>query len=357
MPKQFPSLTDKMEYLLNDIIASLGQLPVEQRVFLFGPPDEEDMEWVLGTACYITMEYIKYAFDYDDPEYSLRHFRKGKNDTDDERMRQSRVVEYVLKYKKRELDLLGVELPPDHKFANVSMDDIESKLKGHRLTEMDYFEQQNIHDLDIIKAIVQNRIGSAKKISNVRFQEIFAQYDAFIEDINAKSKYSDKDMVFFSIALFTLEWHYPIELFYNIACIMEEDDIQEINQSDLVLLSGNVEVESMYYGWVSTQSRMIKERLFISDLLFNRETPLVVKDGLLSLIKEIIALAVHYKESLHSKGEMKYIDWFRTESSISDWASFFRYYDVFSIWKKKEWTPKRIQNMRKLFQLTSLEKL
>lgn len=357
MPKQFPLLTDKMEYLLKDIIASLGQLPVEQRVFLFGPPGEEDMEWVLGTARYIIMEYIKYAFDYDDPEYSLRHFWKEKNDTDDERMRQSRIIEHVLKYKKREIDLFGAEVPPNQKFANVSMDDIESKLKGYRFTEMNYFEHQNIHDLDIIKAIYLNRIGSAKKISNARFQEIFDQYDAFVKDIMTKSKTNNKDMVFYSIAFFTLEWHYPIELFYYIACVMEESGIQEIDKSNLVLLCGNVEIESMYSGWVATQSRMVKERLRFADLLFRKETPLLVKEELISMIKEIIALVVYYKESLYSEGEMKYIDWFRIESSVSDWASFFRYYDVFSIWKKKEWTPKRIQNMRKLFQLTSLEKL
>ena len=97
-----------MEYLFLGIVASLGQLPVEQRAFLFGPPDEVDMEWVFRTACYITMEYIKYAFDYDDPEYSLRHFRKGENDTDDERMRQSRITEYVLKYKKKSWNFWGV---------------------------------------------------------------------------------------------------------------------------------------------------------------------------------------------------------------------------------------------------------
>ena len=357
MPKQFPLLTDKMEYLLKDIIASLGQLPVEQRVFLFGPPYGEDMEWVLGTAFYITLEYIKYAFDYGDPEYSLRHFIKGENDTDDERVRQSRIIEYVLKYKKREIELSGDVLLPDHKFANVSMDNIESKLKGYRLTEMNFFEQQNIHNLEIIKAIVQNRIGYAKRIKNERFIEMFDQYDAFIEDIIAKSKKSDKDMVFYSLALFTLEWHYPIELLYYIACIMEETDIQEINQSDLVLLCGNVEIESLYSGWVATQSRMVKERLLFVDPLFRKGMPDSEKEELKSLIKEIIALVVHYKESLYCKGDIKYIDWFRTESNVSDWASFFRFYDIFSIWEKKEWTPKRIRNMRKLFTLITLEKL
>ena len=74
MSKNFPELTDKMEYLFTDIIGSLGQLPIEQRGYLFGYEDEEDIEWIMGMACYITMEYIKYAFDYDDPTYSLRHF-------------------------------------------------------------------------------------------------------------------------------------------------------------------------------------------------------------------------------------------------------------------------------------------
>ena len=40
-------------------------------------------------------------------------------------------MKYVLKYKKREIDLSGVELPPEHKFADVSMDDIGKKIKGH----------------------------------------------------------------------------------------------------------------------------------------------------------------------------------------------------------------------------------
>lgn len=356
MQKFSSQFTDKMDYLFKDIIASLGHLPMEQRGFLFGYEGEEDMEWVLGMAGYITMEYIKYSFDYADPEYSLRHFRK-ENDTDDERMLQSRTMKYVLKYKKREIDLSGVELPPEHKFADVSMDDIGKKIKGHRLTEMNYFEHQNIHDLDLIKAIVENRIGYAKKVSNSRFQDIFSQYDAFIEDMIINSKNSDSEMVFYSLAYFTLEWHYPIELFYLIARIMEENDIDEVNQSDLILLCGNVKIESMFTGWASTQSRMIRERMFLAEVLFDKETPSHVKEELRNLIKELIVLGVQYKETVYCDDGTMYKDWFRTESSVPDWASFFRYYDIFSIWERKEWTPKRTQNMRKLFTATSLRKL
>ena len=69
------------------------------------------------------------------------------------------------------------------------------------------------------------------------------------------------------------------------------------------------------------------------------------------LIKEVIVLGVHYKELIESMDGDLYKDWFRKESSIEDWASFFRVYDIFSIWEKKEWTRQRIQNMRYLFDL------
>ena len=45
------------------------------------------------------------------------------------------------------------------------------------------------------------------------------QYDMLIELLIERSKLSDSDMVFASLALFTLEWHYPIEMFYMLACI------------------------------------------------------------------------------------------------------------------------------------------
>ena len=58
----------------------------------------------------------------------------------------------------------------------------------------------------------------------------------------------------------------------------------------------------------------------------------------------------------YHKGE-PYKEWFRKESSMEDWASFFRYYDLFGIWQRKEWTGKRIRYMRKLFDMVLLPKI
>lgn len=62
--------------LCKDIITSIIQLPSEQKGYIFGYDGEEDTEWVVAVAEYIIFEYIKYSFDYDDPEYPLSHFLK-----------------------------------------------------------------------------------------------------------------------------------------------------------------------------------------------------------------------------------------------------------------------------------------
>lgn len=95
MSRLFPDFTDKMEYLFMDIVASLGQQPIEVRDNLFCLNGEDDMECVVGFAGYITMEYIKYAFDYCNPEFPLSHFYKQIEDSDSERMLQSRTMKYA----------------------------------------------------------------------------------------------------------------------------------------------------------------------------------------------------------------------------------------------------------------------
>lgn len=306
------------------------------------------MEWVIAVANYITLEFIKCSYDYSDPEYPLRHFLRDADDS--ERMLQSRIVKWVMKYKKKELER-DLNLPPNHKFANIDMDTIEQKLKGYRFTEMNYFEHQNIHDLEVIKAIVEKRIGSAKKVSNPRFEDMFEQYDNMVEELISRSNNSDHDMVFASLALFTIEWNFAIETLFHIACIMEENGLKEVNQHVLGLLIGEVWIESQFGGSVMTESRMVKERRYVLDYIFNEEIDPYSKKAMMDLIKEILVIGVHYKEFYQTNEGEPYKEWFRKESTEEDWASFFRYYNLFDIWQKKEWTRKRIQNMRLLLDL------
>jgi len=348
--KLLPELTDKMDMLYRDIYASLGQLPVEQKSYLFGFDGYEDYDCIDMVAGYITLEFIKYSYDYADLEYPLRHFFKNKED-DSERMTQSRNMNYVLKYKKREIEEKGGSIPENHKFACTDMKTIGKKLKGHRLTKMNYFEQQKILELELIKSIVERRIISSKKVSNTRFQEMFSQYDEFVCSLIEQSKKSDEDMVFASLALFTFEWHYPVETFYELACFMEKEGIYTLNQEMLFLICGWVRIKSKFGGCFETDSRMVKERRFINTYLFREDADEFRQKSLMDLIQEILVLVAKYRESIVTDEGDLYKDWFRKESNMTDWASFFRFYDIFSIWQKKEWTGVRIRNMRYLFDM------
>ena len=333
-----------------DIIASLGQLPEEKKIYFFDDCGEPDMFWVNIIARCITVEFIKYSYDSQDPVYSLRHFLGDADDS--ERMLQSRIMQYVLKYKKKELSENNVVITENHKYANLEMDSIGQKLKGHRLTAMNYFEHQNIHDLELIKSIVEKRIGSVKKVSNTRFIDIFEQYDKMIESLIERSKKSDEDMVFASLAMFTFEWHYPIEFFYCISCMMEENNTNTIDLPLLTLLCARLDnLESIFGGNASIDSRMVIERFVFLPQLIESNQNYNDKVVLMDLIKEILILIAQYKEIVPSTEGELYKEWFKKESNMADWASFFRYYNIFQIYENKDWTKTRIHNMRMLLDL------
>ena len=126
--------------------------------------------------------------------------------------------------------------------------------------------------------------------------------------------------------------------------------LDSINHDALVLLCGYVNIESRFGGWFATESRMIKGRIIVSPVLFGKEVDAITRETMKDLLKEILVLVTKYNELVEVKDGRLCKDWFREESSLADWASFFRFYDVFSIWHKKEWTPKRIPKMRYLFE-------
>ena len=355
MGNSFLDMTPKMQELYMDIMASLGQLPEEIKSYIFGIDEEEDMDWVLLVTNYIIMEYIKYSYDFDDPEYSLRHFLKDSDNYDSERMLHYRIMQYVLKYKKREMDMHPGVI--EGKYMNLDMDNIKQKLDGYRLTEMNFYEHESLYKVELFRIITEKRVTSAKKIPNKRFIEMFEEYDKLVEDLIERSKKSDYDMVFASIAFFTLEWRYGIETYYYVACIMEELKTKEFDRDVLVLLCGGLELESRFGGWAKTDRGLIKERFFFIDYFFNENVHLFNKDTLFDMIREIICLGVRYKEGITSIDGDLYKEWFRKESGISDWASFFRYYNIFDIWEKKEWTNARIRNMRHILDTMIIPKI
>ena len=54
------------------------------------------------------------------------------------------------------------------------------------------------------------------------------KYDKLVEKLVAKLDGDDEDVIFATLALFTLEWKYNVELFYNCAVEAEKNNIKEV---------------------------------------------------------------------------------------------------------------------------------
>lgn len=342
-------MTKKMKQIYEALVESLLSLPLSQNLYVFGGPEELDPSFIDLVASYIIFEYIKYAYDTNDKVYPLRHFLIEK--TDDERMLQSRILKYVLKYKKEEIKKLHIKLPEGHKYSEADMRTIARRLEGYKITKMNFYEHQNIHDLEIIKVIVENRIISAKKIPNNRLIEMFDQYDSLVNSLFKRAKNDDEDLVFATIAFFNLEWRYPIEILYRISKLMERNNQQTINENDLALLCSFIRVESRFGGWYTGDSRMIKERITTFLGMFYCDLSPDFYEEMRNLIKEIFVLGIQYKELMRTEDGELYKDWFQNNTSVKDWASFLKEYNLFAIWQKKEWTNKSIKNMRYLISV------
>lgn len=294
----------------------------------------------------IMMELIKSAYNETEPKASLRSYVEGDDkDSDDIRMRNQRMLKYAQHYRNLEYEnqvkTMGgghPDLLPD------DMTGIENKLAGHKLTPMQFFEISTMADNPVLKAIISKRICSVKKISNAAFIELMTEYDRLTQSLVDRL---EDERVFATIALFTLEWKYDVELFYACAVEAEKHKCKEVRTDDISLLCSDCSLPRAYNmtQTLHTQSRFIKKRMDLVPLLY---------DG-----TDLEYLTLKFMAYHNLRYEVKYtftvnnvpfVTIFKNTTTPEDWAEYLRQnYDIKSIYIKKEWTPARIRYMRKLF--------
>lgn len=167
-----------------------------------------------------------------------------------------------------------------------------------------------------------------------------------------RSKKSDEDMVFASIAFFTFEWRYAIEFYYRVAKYMIEFNVEAFDFYTTYLMTGTFQFESMFRGTIGTDSRFLKDRIELIPVFFDEDVDPMTMDYLKRKYIELLALKTVFMDMPCSEGGM-YIDWFSNNTDISDLASFFRDYDVFQIWQPKTFNNKTIKTMRYVLETSS----
>ena len=296
----------------------------------------------------ILMELIKYAYDSTQEEHSIRYYLNRADElTDDVRMKYSRLMKISNDYKEKELDFFernfGFAVEKDRPPKMQSIDD---KLEGYLLSEMKFFEITNIGDLELIKAVINHRLDSSKKVSNKRFREIVEQYDKMVISLMEQSQESDEKMVFNSLAYFSLEWKYAFDFIYDCAVSMRGSNISKGEEAftKIGILLGYRVVESILGISVSSDSRMVGYREKLIPLFFDDER-------LTFRYSEFLSLMVTVKEKVcHEGTPIK--QWFTENTDVHDWASFLREYDVFRhARQKKDLTNQVIRNMRAIISV------
>lgn len=296
--------------------------------------------------CFI-MELIKDAYFETEPKQSLRASRG--TDADDVRMRDSRYAAYAQHYRKLQFNHIkndiGIEiqelLPDD-------MSDMKKKLEGHKFTEMQYFELNTIASHPLLKAIVSKRICDVKKISNTAFLDYMRDYDELTKGLSSKLEGSDDDVIFATIALFTLEWKYNVELFYSCAVNAENRSSQDVPIQKVAALCAELSIPLPpdFTERLHTESRFILHRMNLVPSIYDGSNWDEIEDKLYHYftIRYYLKQIVIHKWSL--------LDYFCRITTRKQWADFIReHYDMRKIYTPKEWTSKRIRYVRNLYRV------
>ncbi len=193
-----------MGYSMIEMIDNrLDQLFPQRDLYTFSPFSVEDLR------DNIIMFIIKDAYAESERKKSLRANRGTDSDAD--RMRDSRNIAYAQHYRNLQYERIKEEI--GEQISELLPDDISSmgdKIVGHKLTEMQYFELNTMADHPLLKTIISKRICDVKKVSNDTFVDYMDDYDQLVSELINKLDGHDADVIFATIALFTLEWKYNV---------------------------------------------------------------------------------------------------------------------------------------------------
>lgn len=330
-----------MGYTMTEFIDHrLDYFFLDRRAYSFSPFAIDDLR-----DC-ILMEIIKGAYEEMAEGKSLRSWRE--NDKDDQRMQDSRNMKYAQHYRdlwyKQIKDDTGISTP---ELLGDDVSTMAGKLEGHKISEMQYFELKTMEKYPICKAIVSRRICDVKKISNATFREYMEQYDGLVKELSARLDGDDEDVLFATIALYTLEWKYQIEFFYACTEEAEKSETAEIPKQRISILCADLRVlDDASHVMIHTHSRFLLHRQsLIPDIYYADEDTWDMINT--KIWRYFIARHNIENEIVHKWSLPEY---FATHIPRSRWAEFLReHYDIRAMYHQKEWTNKRIHYMRSLY--------
>lgn len=288
---------------------------------------------------------IKNAYDQYLPKDSIRSYLElNTSSTDSQRARYSRLIKYAQYYR----DVQNEEIKEifgesSKELENRDMSKTENKMTGYSINKMQFFELDTMGNIKLLKSIASQRICDVKKVSNTEFKEMMDEYDKLVEELLRKLEGSDEDILFSTIALYTLEWKYNVELFYSCSVEAEMKHTKDIPEDRIGILCSVFQLPT---GSL-IESRFVLNRLKVVPYVYNADTTewekIWYKYGLY-----LNAADVYTKGELGDMITMEKA--YAKKFDIHEAAEYIKKnYDIRKMYKKKEWASARIKYVRNLY--------
>lgn len=130
---------------------------------------------------------------------------------------------------------------------------------------------------------------------------------------------------------------------------MEQLEVKEVDKNFFSILCARMTIQSFLGCEVGIDSRMIKPRQNMIDVLVPAD--LKWSDEIefdQRCYAELLVIMAQLNNGIKLANGNTLREQFAKETTMEDWASFFREYDIFAVWNKKELSSVRIRNMRKI---------
>lgn len=355
-------LTPKMHKIADDIgeiIISSYEEEYLGVLFSCGLTIEDVIFQVLVVCC-------RYAYLVNAEKHPLSFYIEQEGlEMDLARKKHQRIKEYVQKKDKMLNESLQDSLGDTFRSPEFDLVRKKNRFPEYEFSVFQYWESNNIHDMELVKSIVERRITTSKKVKDERFRAIAADYDYAVENMKANYGKGPECTVFSSIQFFTLQTKYAFDFLYEIAVRMEELKIKEFPDMHdrLMAVAGSYKCTSslpdLCPGAAADCDRKIEYPLIIQrQHLVNK----IVSDPeggdidlILGTFIEASVLANAVRSHMHIGG-LRLPLCVAQETKIEDWASVFEMYNVFRMFvPHKEWTDNRIKAVRKMYDLVSID--
>ncbi len=294
-------------------------------------------------------EGIKKAYDnYAEKKSVRQHILDRGLDEDNDGRKLSRIHKYVQYYRDfQNSRLIARGTNGSEELVGKDMEDFESRIEGHEISDMNFYEMNNMLELPLLKKIIGKQIGDSKKVSNGKFVEYMDGYDKEMNRL-FDSMGTPEEILFNTEAFFTCEWKYPIGTVYQIVLEAEKRGYPEFNVEQIKFILGEINIvptTEWYPKVVTTECRMINARDKLIPYLF--ETDKKKYADFIDVCAEMYRLRDALKKVEHGKSIAELV----VKTTLDDRVSFLKKH--FWIWdnhvREKKWDAKKIKYARNIF--------